>query len=207
MMTQRIVRWSGLVALVTGLVWVIYEFGEIAGMISPLLDPRLDLFSHSLIGLAAIGLYTRIAERAGLYGLVAMVGYLVMVLVNTSVKAIYSVVVPVLAAQHPEAGTAVGSTAAWGLLTTLWLWLTILAPIAYGAMMFRSAVYPRWAAVLLITGPVVSMTVGPLITTALGLGGNVGAALSAAGWAWLGYAAWSRETVAEASITPQAAAA
>lgn len=207
MLTERIVRWSGLVALAAGCAWALYEFGEIAGMISPLLDPRLDLFSHSLIGLAAIGIYARIAERSGLFGFAAIVGYLTMVLVNTSVKTIYSVVVPVLASQFPEAGTAVGSTSAWGALTTLWLWLTILAPIAYGAMVFRSDRYPRWAGALLMAGPVVSMTVGPLITSVLGLPGNLGATLSAVGWAWLGYSAWSYRPIAGPSLSPQAISA
>lgn len=188
---ERISRWSGLIAMAAGAFWVAYELAQIVGMISPLLDPKLDLFAHSLVALAAVGLYARMAEQAGLLGLIAFVGYMGMALVNTAMKVIYSIVVPVLASQYPEAGTAVGSTPAWSAFTAIWLWLTVLAPIGFGGAMIVSRVYPRWAAALIVIGPVVGMTVGPLITGALGMSGNLGALISAAGWTWLGYAAWS----------------
>ncbi len=207
MFHKRIVRWSGALALTAGAFWALYELGQIVGLISIMLDARLDLLAHSLVGLAAIGIYARVADRAGMVGLAAFVIYMVMVLANTAMKTIYTVIIPVISADYPEAGLAIGATGAWGAFTAIWMWLTVLGPVLFGAALIFARAWPRWAAGLLIVGPVVSLTVGPMLTGALGLTGNLGALISALGWAWIGLATWTGREPEEAAVpTPVAVA-
>ena len=204
MFTKRIIGWSGLLAAAAGSFWALYEMGQIAGLISPLLDPRLDLVAHSLVGLAAIGIYARMSERAGVFGLIAFCLYMIMALANAAMKMIYTVVIPTLASQYPEAGAAIGATAAWTNFTALWMSLTVLGPVLFGVAAIYSRILPRWAGALLVAGPIASLTVGPALTAALGLSGNLGAVMSAAAWVWLGYATWEDQTVMLAEPQPAA---
>lgn len=207
MFQVRILRWSGALALAAGAFWALYELGQIVGLISIMLDARLDLLAHSLIGLAAIGIYAHIADRAGMLGLAAFLVYMMMVLANTAMKTIYTVIIPVLSAEHPEAGLAIGATGAWNIFTALWMWLTVLGPVLFGVALIYSRAWPRWAAGLLVLGPVISLTVGPVLTGALGLTGNLGALISALGWAWLGYAIWFGRQPADIAAPSQVAVA
>ena len=198
MSTDKIIRLSGLLALLAGGFWALYEIGEIVGVVPRLWDTPLDLVAHMLVAIAVIGLYARQAGRAGILGLVAFFIYMVMSMVNQGMKHIYTYVVPTLSAQFPEAGVAIGATPAWGLFQSAWLWLTILAPILFGIATFRANVLPRWAAVLIILGPLVSMV-------AAIPAGNPGAVLSALGIAGLGYGTWSSTAAMAPAGRPQPA--
>jgi hypothetical protein len=184
MSTERIIRFGGLLGLVSGAAWALYEIGEIVGVVPISWDARLDLGAHMLITISVIGLYARQANKAGVLGLFAFVVYMIMAMVNQGMKHIYTYIVPTLSTQFPEAASAIGASQSWGLLLTSWMWLTILAPILLGISFLRANVLPRWAAALIIIGPIISMTI-------TFLPGNVGAVLTSTGFAALGYFTWA----------------
>jgi hypothetical protein len=185
MSTEKIIRSSGIVAVLAGGFWALHEIGQLVGLVPRSSDAALDLVAHMLVAISVIGLYARQANRAGLLGLVAFVVYMVAAMVNQGMKHIYTYVVPTLSTQFPEAGLAIGATPAWGFFQAAWVWLTLLAPILFGIATLRAKVLPRWAAALMIFGPVVSMVFAIPA-------GNPGAVLSALAIAGLGYGAWSK---------------
>ena len=198
MSTEKIIRLSGLLALLAGGFWALYEIGELVGVVPRAWDPALDLAAHMLVGIAVVGLYARQANKAGVLGLIAFVVYMVAMMVNQGMKHIYTYVVPTLSAQFTDAALAIGATPAWVMFQAAWMWLTFLAPILFGIATLRARVLPRWAAILIILGPIVSMTVAIAA-------GNPGAVLSALGIAGLGYGAWSSTAEMAPSGQPQPA--
>ena len=190
MFTEKLFRIVGLTGMLAGAFWALYEIGEIVGLVPIVSDASLDLITHGLVVFVVIGLYTRQAAQAGWFGAIAFVVYLAGQMVNQGMKAIYTLVAPILGAQFPAAAEAVGTQAAWGTFTMLWTTLTFLGPVLFGLATLRARVLPRWAAILLIVGPILSMT------GLIPLPGNPGAVVSALGIAGLGYGAWSKKDAA-----------
>lgn len=197
MSSDKIIRLGGLLGLIGGAVWALYEVGEVVGLVPIAMDARLDLFAHMFVAIAVIGLYARQANKAGVLGLVAFVVYMIAAMVNQGMKHIYTYIVPTLGAQFPEAANTIGTTSSWIVFQSAWTWLTLLAPILFGIATLRARVLPRWAAGLIILGPIVSMTI-------TFLPGNLGAVLSSVGFAALGYFTWTggREPVAPTQVQP-----
>jgi len=193
MFTEKLTRIAGLIGMVAGVCWGLYELGEVVGLVPIASDAALDLLTHGAIVLAVIGLYARQAAPAGWFGAAAFVIYMIGQLVNQGMKAIFTLVAPVLAAQFPAAAEAVGGQPAWGVFTMAWTALTFSGPVLFGLATLRARVLPRWAASLLIAGPILSLT------RLLPLPGNPGAVLTALGIIGLSYGAWS---TARAAITP-----
>jgi hypothetical protein len=185
MFTEKLFRIVGLVGMLAGAFWALYEIGEIVGLVPIASDAALDLITHGTIVFVVIGLYARQAAQAGWFGTLAFVLYLTGQMVNQGMKAIYTLIVPTLSTQFPAAAEAVGTQAAWGTFTILWTALTFLGPVLFGLATLRARVLPRWAAILLIVGPILSMT------RLMPLSGNPGAVLTALGIAGLSYGLWS----------------
>jgi len=190
MTTEKLIRVAGLVGMLAGAFWALYEIGEIVGLVPIMLDPAFDLITHGLIAFVVVGLYARQASQAGWFGAVAFVIYLTGLMVNQGMKAIYTLVAPTLTMQFPVAAQAVGTQAGWGIFTMAWTVLTFSGPVLFGIATLRARVLPRWAAILLIVGPILSMT------GLIPLPGNPGAVVSALGIAGLGYGAWSKKDAA-----------
>jgi hypothetical protein len=185
MFAEKLFRVVGLVGMLAGTFWALYEIGEVVGLVPLTSDAALDLIAHGLIVFVVIGLYARQAAQAGWFGAVAFVIYLTGLMVNQGMKAIYTLVAPTLATQYPAAAQAVGTQSGWGLFTLVWTTLTFLGPVLFGIATLRARVLPRWAAILLVVGPIFSMT------GLLPLPGNPGAVLTALGFVGLSYGAWS----------------
>jgi len=196
MFTEKLIRIAGLVGMLAGTCWALYEIGEIAGLVPITSDPALDLIAHGLVVFVVIGLYARQAAQAGWFGAVAFVIYLTGLMVNQGMKAIYTFVAPTLTSQFPAAAQAVGTQPAWGIFTMAWTTLTFLGPMLFGIATLRARVLPRWAAILLIVGPIFSMT------GLIPLPGNPGAVLTALGFVGLSYGAWSNKSTALAPSQP-----
>jgi hypothetical protein len=199
----NLIRWSGLAAIVTGLIFagiqpihppdVLASVTTSAWIIITSLKTLMSLF-----GLLAIaGLYARHVERTGWLGLA---GYLLLTFfyaVQMCFSFIEPLVLPLLATESPQfvagfLGILTGSPsevsigaipAVYGILAVLYLLGTLL----FGIAMFRARILSRWAAGLLaLSGPlsVVLTLIGHPINRIAAV--PMGIALI-----WLGYALWS----------------
>jgi hypothetical protein len=196
MTTEKLFRTVGLVGMLAGTLWALYEIGEVVGLVPLTSDAALDLIAHGLIVFVVIGLYARQAAQVGWFGAAAFVMYLTGLMVNQGMKAIYTLVAPILTTQFPAAAQAVGTQVGWGTFTMAWTALTFLGPVLFGIATLRAGVLPRWAAILLIVGPIFSMT------GLIPLPGNPGAVLTALGLVGLSYGAWSIKSAPLAHSQP-----
>ncbi len=162
MSSSDLIRWSGLAAMVAGVSLVIADllaiflfgdqFSETVTTGTYTLNTVLDMIALILLLLALVGLYVRQAEVTGPLGLVGFcVAFVGTVLVAGFAWASLFVA-PALATAAPE---LLDTGPPPGLLPTF-------IPFAVGWLLFgiaslRGRVYPRWAAILLIVGAVISI--------------------------------------------------
>jgi hypothetical protein len=184
---SNLVRWSGLAAMVGGVLYALFMFfhppNEPAGMDDALWVPVhvVWLVSILLILVGLVGLYVRYADRMGSLGLVA---FLVAFFGNALLVAgsfIDAFVLPTLALKLPEVFESPPLPISIALALTYVLFL--LGYVLLGTLIIRSGVLPRWAGLLLAVGAplfVVGVDTLQLITL-------LGAVLFGIGWAWLGY--------------------
>ncbi len=179
MSSSDLVRWGGLAAVVGGGLFVLgellnvynfllsgeEEFSTVATTASFVVETWLFLLGTLLVLFGLFGLYARLSEAAGPLGLV---GFLVAFLGTAFLVGTYwdqaFVVVPILADAAPElldAGPPLGYILSFGIFALGWL--------LFGVAALRARVYPRWAALLLIVGAVLSFLPLPLSTAPFGV--------------------------------------
>jgi hypothetical protein len=162
MSSSNLIQWSGLAALVGGVLLVIGEVAEFgfiggqpesvaAGTSAWIIVQALFLVVTGLISLGLVGLYVHQAEHAGSLGLIAfLVAFIGTVLVaGAEWAAIF--IVPWLAGAAPElldtepaAVVSIGFILSFGLLALGWL--------LCGLASLQARVLPRGAAILLMVG-------------------------------------------------------
>lgn len=190
---SNLVRWSGLAAMVGGVLFVVAEllglptlnvetFSETATTASFAIQQLAYLLGVALVLLGLCGLYVRQSEAAGALGLIGfLVAFLGTVLVSGFIWA-SAFIAPALATETPaflDAGPPPGLIPTFIIFAVGWL--------LFGIPTLRGRIYPRWAAILLIVGAVV--TILPLPFTTL---------VFAVAVAWLGFALFvGREASAE----------
>jgi hypothetical protein len=213
MSSSILIRWSGLAALVGFLLLAVsgpVNFVVLpkdvatsvaatsnAWFITTLLGVCGILFA--LVGL--IGLYARQAEKAGLLGLLAFL------LTFLSTGLVYgwiwmeAFVWPVLAQaaprllDHPEQYSATPLL----VLAILGPLLLLVGWLLFGVVSLRAGVLPRWAAVLVLVGAAVTLVLS-FVGTGVPFGNNN--TLACLGFAWMGYAVWSRKQTTTESLAP-----
>ncbi len=194
MSSSNLIRWSGLAALVGGVLVVVYDVldaalfpGEqVSGAMATsswFIVQILSLVGLVLITLGLVGLYARQVEQGETLGLVAfLVAFIGTVMVSGSVwsEAFIGPVVaeaaPELVGANPSGVVAAGIILAFGLFALGWL--------LFGLASLRAGVLPRGAALLLMVGAVLFFVVSSLEFPGSTI--VMGAAL-----VWMGYALWS----------------
>ena len=198
MSSSNLIRWSGLAALLGGVLWVIVpvvfliSFGDQPESVKAITSTwtivfAFDLLASVLIFLGLVGLYARQVEETGVLGLIAFLIAFTGTAMMFSESWVLNFVVPMLAEATPElvglAVTALPGTLMVGLMLTFGLFG--LGWLLFGLVSLQAGVLPRGAAILLMVGAVLVTVL--FLTIELPFGFVVfGAAL-----AWMGYALWS----------------
>lgn len=178
MLSLNLVRWSGLAAVVGGVLYILAElldiynfllsgeeeFSAVAATASYAVETWLFLLGHVLVLFGLFGLYVRQSEATEP---LLRVGFLVAFLGTALVVGASwadTFVVPILADAAPElldAGPPLGYVLSFGIFAIGW--------VLFGVAALRARVYPRWAALLLIVGAVLSLLPLPLSVAPFGV--------------------------------------
>jgi hypothetical protein len=210
-MKQRLLRWSGLVTISTGVLLILW-WGLMGTMVPSGGDNvLLEMVRNSnwviinalgsihavLLPLALIGLYARQVEEVGALGLVGFVLAFLGAVLTAWIQVEETLLWPLLAAHAPDLvdmkGPMFADTAFFATYILMGAFF-IPGSLILGVATARAKVLPRWGAILLAVG-------APLF----GIGGlflvvrTIGALLFTAALIWLGVAQWKR--------TPKVAAA
>ena len=204
MKTTNLIRWSGLICVLAG---VLYAVGAFLHPIGETLDavkhtnwvPSHQVYwvSVLLFHLGLVGLYARLKETAGLLGLVAFILGFIGTSVVSSILLLATTILPIIASDAPTifeqsmmfpAFVAVVFIMSFGLG-----WMLI------GLVIMRDKHLPRWSGLLLIVGVGLfisseALPFGPTLAHTLVTIGDI---LFGLGLVWLGYTLWSekRETL------------
>jgi hypothetical protein len=149
-----------------------------------------------LIGLP--GMYARQADQAGRLGLLSFVMVFLGLAAHEVSTAPLTIFVPPLLASRPETQPLVAQPdtleselgTVWIAYYATFLLIYYLGIVVLGIATLRARVFRRWAAVLLIAGPLVSFLGGAFVPVAQ----DVGLAAIVVGWVWCGYALLAGKT-------------
>ena len=193
--TQNLIRWSGLVLLVAGMLWLLSIFhppATLDGMLAPAWGP-----SHYVTAVASvflvfglIGLYAYQVAKVGWLGLIAFILTLTANAMLTSAELFGGALAPTLAA-NPATQSLVNPQQAgpFVIVNGVIVVLATVGNILLGIAIIRAGVLPRWAGLLIIIGYVfLAFGIG---LPALAIISPVGLVLSGLGYAWCGYSIWA----------------
>lgn len=209
----RLIRWSGMALLFSGVILVT----------SMLLHPRGAAFGETLerqwmpvhiaeglvylldlLGLS--GLYLRQAEKAGMLGLVGFVLTLFGSAFGLSVAVDELVLYPYIAAQEYAPKTWFDlAELAWplaGLVLPLLLNIIFfdLGVILTGLAILRAGILPRWVGWQLLVG--MALSIGAFLSPAIYSLFYIGEMVLGIGFAWAGYVLWSGKGQMAAQYIP-----
>lgn len=167
MSSKNLIRWGGLAALVSGVASVTgdllrllvdVESAESATTVAYALVFSMYLLGAALLLLGLVGLYVSQAEEAGVPGLVGFLAAFAGTVLLAGTLWFELFVTPALAVE--DAGLAEAELGLAGFI--LAFLLVLLGWLVFGVATLRARVYPRWAAVLLIVGVVLTFFPVPL---------------------------------------------
>jgi hypothetical protein len=209
---SKLIRWSGLSAMVAGVIFVVIQPIHPADVLSSVNTSTWAIITSfktamSFFGLLGIaGIYARQVEKTGWLGLA---GYLLVSLfyaLQMCFSFIEPLILPLLATEAPKfvesvLGMASGAggpmnlgalAAVYSLVAVLYM----LGCLLFGIAIFRARILPRLAAVLLALSGPLSVIMVTLLPHQLA---RLAAVPMGIAVAWLGYALWSerREPAAE----------
>ena len=200
MSTANLIRWSGLISILAGVLYalaaILHPVGEdIAAYTSPnWVTAHLVYWVSAILMLfSLVGLYARQVEKIRWLGLVGFVLAFIGTAYVGSIFIMVSTVIPLVAAETP----ALFDRAATPSTVTV---LVVVLGFSLGYILFsvatmRAGVLPRWSGLLLIIGvsffmiseaPLFDRTLSHVIVT-------VGDVVFGLGLAWMGYALWSEK--------------
>ena len=194
MSTAKLIRWSGLMSILAGVLYALAALLHPAGEDVTAILSSTWVPAHALGGISAVfmllglvGLYARQAEKAGWLGLIGFVLAFIGSALLGAEEFQAAGLMPFVAAKAPnlidEAATLAGP-----LLVFLLVFLAsfVLGFILFGIAAMRVGVLPRWSGLLLIIGVVLSF--GDMLSHVIGI---IAAVVFGLGLAWMGYALWS----------------
>jgi hypothetical protein len=198
----------GLGSLLTG------RGSGVAQYLNPLVRPDdlAKLFGSLVFLIGLPGLYAFQSDRAGRLGLA---GFLLLffgiAVLEVSTEVTFAFVGPMLAAHQETQFLLQGGlepNLGKGFLAYFMpsLLATLLGFIAFGIATFRARVYPRWAAVLIATGEVATILMGPLKSVPSGPVrlDRIGILAAGVGFAWCGWRLLRQAAAAPASSSSRA---
>lgn len=194
MSTLNLIRWSGLAALVGGVLGVVLdvvEFALIGGQPESvaaatsawIIINALWILLFVLISLGLVGAYVRQAEQAGTLGLIGFLGAFTGTAMMSGAIWSAAFIAPWLAEAAPELmGAEPSGVIVVGVVLTVVL--LGLGWLLFGLASLQARVLPRGVAMLLMIGAVLGSVLEFLELPFSGA--VIGAAV-----AWMGYALWS----------------
>jgi hypothetical protein len=157
MLTTNLIRWSGLIAILGGILFPVAAFihpnGEdLAAVNMPNWVPAhlLGFVSVTLMHLSLIGLYARQVEQAGWLGLVGFILAFVGSAFAIVIQYVTSVLIPLIAAQAPALFDQAMTPPKFA--PPLFVLGFILGHFLFGLATIRAGVLPRWSGVLVVIG-------------------------------------------------------
>ncbi len=200
MSTANLIRWSGLISLLAGVLYAVgallHPVGEsLAAVSSPNWVPAHLVYwvSVLLLHLGLVGLYARQAEQTGRLGLVGFVLAFIGTALVGSILVFASTILPLIAAE----AQAIFDRAARppDFLLPVFILGFGLGWILLGVVTMRAGVLPRWSGLLLIIGVTLFMIseAAPFEATLAHTLVTVGDIIFGLGLVWIGYALWSEQ--------------
>ena len=202
MSTVRLFRLSGLAVMIGMTLFGVGSFLAVRGSgvalyLDPLVPPdALDKLFGTLIFLIGLpGLYAFQASRAGWLGLAGfLLLFISLAILEVSTEVVFAFVGPTLAVHRETQFLLRGSLeqnlgqgfAIYFLPSILG---TLLGFISFGIATFRARIYPRWTAVLIAIGEVVTIVMDPLKSVPSGPFrlDRIGILATAFGFVWCGW--------------------
>lgn len=167
MQYSNLIRLTGLAAVVSGVASVIGDLlslgVDLESAESAATAPYFFVFLLYLLGtvlllLGLVGIYASQSEAAGILGLVGFLAAFTGTALVSGTIWFELFITPSLAVEAPELAEAELGLAGFALSFLL----AIIGWLLFGVATLRAHVYPRWAAVLLIVGAIVSFAPVPL---------------------------------------------
>jgi hypothetical protein len=188
---NSIIRLGGLVGLLAAGVSILFNLLKLAGLVPAAIDDPRAMVTLLLIIFALFAIYARQAHKAGILGLLGLALTVTALVFNIAFRYVATFIIPPLASGYEDAFMAAFS----GPINTFIMSIFLLLPIGYlllGVATYRAGILSRWAALLIILGPVINFVgvMSPAVSTLGGLLTNIAIA-------WLSYSllAETRETV------------
>ena len=221
MTSSKVIRWSGLAAMVSGLIYVAIQPIHPTDILSSVTTSQWAIVHYlslimDFLGLLGIaGLYARQVNKVGWLGLAGYLLFSLFYALSLALHFIEAFISPALATEAPKfvAGllgmvTGTPSEVSLGAIPIVYGLLGVaymLGGAMFGIATFRAGVLPRWAGGLLAIGAALTLA-GALVPHPFDriFAVPVGLAL-----AWLGYALWSErreqasERVSARSVNPE----
>ena len=204
MSSANLIRWSGLISLLAGILFALAAFihpaGEdLAAYNSPnwVTAHLLGWVSVMLMQLGLIGLYARQMERTAWLGLVGFVLAFIGTAFAGAIQFMVATVIPVVAEKATAIFPQVRRPPAFAV--PLFALGFGLGYVLFGIATMRAGVLPRWSGLLLSIGVLLFMVAEVSREASLLRGtlphviGDTGAAVLGLGLAWMGYALWSEK--------------
>ena len=200
MASAKLIRWSGLAAMLGGLLLMVLgalahmaESTKVLGLTEAAYS-RMNTASLLLLAAGLAGLYARQAGRFGRLGVagfvLAFIGLALMVLGNV----IESWISDLIFADVPLGEFKPGAHAGWGIFL-IGLCVLAVGLVLVGIATIQAKVLPRWSRVLpLVSG--VLLASGFLVALTIGEWGFGVIVLSLGPWMLLGYVLWSDQAEA-----------
>jgi hypothetical protein len=216
MLTRRLIQWSGLIAILGGILFplaaILHPNGEdIASVLMPIWVPAhfLGWMSVTLIHIGLIGLYARQAENAGWLGLIGFLLAFIGGAFAGTIQYVNFTVIPLIAKQAPAIFFQATILSPFAML--LFILGFVLGYILFGAATVDADVLPRWAGFLVIIGIIFfflgelsfigqRISPDPAIHQFFGIIRSLrpivilGDAAFGLGLVWMGYSVWSEKS-------------
>ncbi len=209
MTLERLLRWTGMVAVVAGILFVVVQPIHPPDTLASVTTGQwaivhyLTLAMTVLFGVGITGIYVRQVEETGWLGLVGTVTLNLALFITAAMVFIEAFVSPVLADRDPEFVSALlglvsgeAGQVDLGPLATLWAISGVAFPLGCALVGFatiRARVLPRLAAAVFGFGLPVAVVVVSLLPGDLH---RLGAIPIGVGLAWLGWVVWRGADVA-----------
>lgn len=200
MPTANLIRWSGLISILAGLLYalaaILHPVGEdIAAYTSPnwVTAHQVYWVSAILMLFGLVGLYARQVEKTRWLGLVGFVLAFIGTAFVGSIFVMVSTVIPLIAAETPALFDQAATPPTGAVLVVVLSFS--LGYILFGVATMRAGVLPRWSGLLLIIGvsffiiseaPLFDRTISHVIVT-------IGDVVFGLGLSWMGYTLWSEK--------------
>ena len=212
MSSANLIRWSGLISLLAGILFALAAFIHPAGEdLAAYNSPKwvaahlLGWVSVMLMQLGLIGLYARQMERIAWLGLVGFVLAFIGTAFAGAIQFMVATVIPVVAEKATAIFPQVRRPPTFAV--PLFALGFGLGYVLFGIATMRARVLPYWSGLLLSIGVLlfmvaeVSREASLLSGTLPHVMGDTGAAVLGLGLAWMGYALWSEKPQPAGGLT------